>query len=296
MLTLKRVSSLAGGLNAEEEGGQRVAGGRRDAGGGPLRVERSCLGGAEVDAGAGNRTEEVVGLVVDAGLDGMAADDLGEVAAELVSIGDLRGLEVVPTGRGVVGDRDLGRQGVGCAEEAGDELRGETGGGELGAEVLRCIHVHRGDGGIAEVAPEGEIKDSRRAEDVSLVHGNVPRLDKRGVERAGVAGGAADGLVGVGDAAEEIVLGAEGLVDPAGVVVRLNDSLGVVVEVSTACAGDDRACRGEQGLRIQSRDGRDEACGNLVIRERGARVAIVECIKGSSERIVELNEEALGIA
>jgi hypothetical protein len=130
VFAFERVPTLAGGLNSEKEGGQCIAGSGRDAGGSRLCVERSGLRCTEVDASSGDRTEKVVGLVTRAGLDGMATDDLGEVSADLVGIGDLRGLEVVASSGGVIGDRNLGREGIGGAEEAGDELRGEPCGGE----------------------------------------------------------------------------------------------------------------------------------------------------------------------
>jgi hypothetical protein len=119
---------------------------------------------------------------------------------------------------------------------------------------------------------------------------DVPGLDKRGVERARVAGGAADGLVGIGDTTEKIVVGTEGLVDSSGVVVRFHDSLGIVIKVLTTRARDDRTCRGEKGLCIKSCNGRDKTCRNLVVRERGSSVAIIRGIEGGGEGVVELNE------
>ena len=118
------------------------------------------------------------------------------------------------------------------------------------------------------------------------MNADVPRLDQDGVERTREAGRVGDRLVVVGDAAEENVAGAEGLIDAAGVAIGLDDCLGLIVEIAT---GDTAATGfGEDGIGIEQSGWREQIRGDLVVRKGITHIAATSDV-ASGVWVVELD-------
>lgn len=152
---------------------------------------------------------------------------------QLVDIGKLLGLAVVPIGGGVAGNGNNRDDGTGEGGESGNKVWRKAvvdqSVGELGGRMGKCRR-HRI---VAKIAPEVDIQKGIRTKHVGFVHTRIPAVERDFGEGTRVTRRTAGRLVVIGDPAEHAVVRSEAFIDASGITVLAQQAPGCIVQIAS---------------------------------------------------------------